>query len=210
MKLSFTSVVVAAVAAVVNAAILTNPDYSGITAGVPFTITWSGASGPVTIILKNGPAGNLKTVAVLTDGETDGSFTWTPSKSLPDGTYAFEIKDSSGINYSPQFELSGGAASSATSATSSSATKTSDSSSDTKSSTSAKSSSTASSTTSSNTTITTSTSATTQGPTSARTTTSSTSSTSTARTTANLNNGHHFASPLAFVLVTVATLVFMN
>jgi len=211
MKFSLASVVVAAAAALVNAAILTNTDYS-VSAGVPFTITWSGASGPVTITLKNGPSGDLKTVDVIADGETDGSFTWTPDKSLPAGTYAFEIKDASGINYSPQFELKGGAASSsgASSATSSSTATKTTSSSDTKSTTGTSSKST--STSISNTTMTTSTTATTQSgsTTTTRTSTSSTSSTPTRTPVPNANNGQHFASPLAFILVTVAALVFMN
>lgn len=39
---------------------LTNSDYSGITAGVPFEITWSGQSegSTVALLLKNGDAGN--------------------------------------------------------------------------------------------------------------------------------------------------------
>lgn len=35
---------------------LTNTDYSGITVGVPFNITWGGQTGLVTLKLKNGPA----------------------------------------------------------------------------------------------------------------------------------------------------------
>lgn len=60
----------------------TNSDYSGITAGKPFVLTWNGdapvctlnhsllhqpkTQQPVTITLASGPAENLKTVAVLT------------------------------------------------------------------------------------------------------------------------------------------------
>lgn len=43
----------------------TNTDFS-VEAGKPFKLTWDGASGPVTILLKSGPSGNLKTVSTLT------------------------------------------------------------------------------------------------------------------------------------------------
>jgi hypothetical protein len=36
-----------------------------IQAGVPFDITWADASGPVTLLLLNGPATNLATVATI-------------------------------------------------------------------------------------------------------------------------------------------------
>jgi hypothetical protein len=89
-----------------------------VTAGVSTTITWAGAadSSPVTIILKKGDAHNLQTVAVLTDTASGGSFTWTPDKSLPDGSnYAFFI--SQGLdetNYSGMFVLTGGSTAAAT------------------------------------------------------------------------------------------------
>ena len=43
----------------------TNPDFS-VQDGKPFKLTWTGAQGPVSILLKNGPSGNLKTVSTLT------------------------------------------------------------------------------------------------------------------------------------------------
>ena len=44
-------------ASIANALVaLTNSDYSGITVGVPFNVTWAGQVGLVTLKLKNGPA----------------------------------------------------------------------------------------------------------------------------------------------------------
>lgn len=109
MKFTISSIILAGLATA--QVILTNSDYSGIEAGEPFTITWSDATGPVTLTLKNGPADDLSTVSEITSGQSGESFTWTPSESLPSGTYAFEISDGSDINYSPRFQISGGAAS---------------------------------------------------------------------------------------------------
>jgi hypothetical protein len=44
--------------------ILTNSNYV-IKAGEPFTFTWTGNTGPVTLTLKNGPNTALKTVQVI-------------------------------------------------------------------------------------------------------------------------------------------------
>ena len=54
----------AAILAVAKAVEITNTatELANITAGVPVTITWSGAEGPVTLLLKDGPATNLQTV----------------------------------------------------------------------------------------------------------------------------------------------------
>ncbi|KAI8302481.1 hypothetical protein K4K59_000469 [Colletotrichum sp. SAR11_240] len=103
---TFSATLVAAFAAVAQAVQLTNSDFA-ITAGQPFTITWSGATGAVTINLKNGASTDLKTVAAITTGATGNSFTWTPSASLPADTYAIEITDGSETNYSGQFQISG-------------------------------------------------------------------------------------------------------
>ncbi|RYP76148.1 hypothetical protein DL771_001972 [Monosporascus sp. 5C6A] len=120
MKFTISSIVFAGLATA--RVILTNSDFSDITAGEPFTITWSDATGPVTLTLKDGPADDLSTVSVITSGQTGESFTWTPSESLPSGTYALEISDGSDINYSSQFEVSGGAASGSSTVTLSTAT----------------------------------------------------------------------------------------
>ena len=58
------ALVAAAMLAIAKAVEITNTaaELSNITAGVPVTITWSGAQGPVTLLLKDGPASNLQTV----------------------------------------------------------------------------------------------------------------------------------------------------
>lgn len=103
--------------AVSEAVQLTNTaqDYNGVTAGKPFTITWTAASGPVTILLKTGPSTNLRTVSTIASGQTGTSYVWTPDSATPSGTYAFEIQDSTGPNYSVQFPITGTASPSSTS-----------------------------------------------------------------------------------------------
>ncbi|KAL3419958.1 hypothetical protein PVAG01_08457 [Phlyctema vagabunda] len=87
-----------------------------VAAGSPFEITWSDATGPVTITLKNGPSTALNDVSTIASGLSGTSFTWTPSASLTDGPYALEIEDSTGPNYSVQFPISGASAASGSSA----------------------------------------------------------------------------------------------
>ncbi|KAK6948459.1 hypothetical protein Daesc_010225 [Daldinia eschscholtzii] len=112
MKVSFVSTVLAALPAWVNAVVITNSNFNGIETGKAFEITWSDAVGPVSLTLKDGPSDNLKTVSELTSGETGTSYTWVPSSSLTSGTYALEINDGTDVNYSEQFQISGGSASS--------------------------------------------------------------------------------------------------
>ncbi len=49
--------------------VFTNSDLSGITAGAPFNLTWSGASGTTTLTLvngtENGASSNVNTVDVI-------------------------------------------------------------------------------------------------------------------------------------------------
>jgi hypothetical protein len=63
----FTKIAIAAATIGLAAAqvLFTNSDFSGIEAGEPFEITWTGNVGPVTLTLKNGPADNQEEVAVL-------------------------------------------------------------------------------------------------------------------------------------------------
>jgi hypothetical protein len=42
---------------------------TGLTAGSTYNITWSGASGPVTLFLKNGDPTNLQTVSTIASKE---------------------------------------------------------------------------------------------------------------------------------------------
>ncbi|KAK1476112.1 hypothetical protein CCUS01_05216 [Colletotrichum cuscutae] len=102
---SFTSVLVAGFAAMAQAVQLTNTNFN-VQAGQAFEITWSDASGPVTLTLKNGPSTDLKTVSTIATGQSGTSFSWTPSSTLPTDQYAIEISDSTGTpNYSEQFTL---------------------------------------------------------------------------------------------------------
>lgn len=63
----FTNLVVAAAGFVAARAALelTDTTYAGIAVGKAFNITYSGASGSVTLILQNGPATNLKDVETI-------------------------------------------------------------------------------------------------------------------------------------------------
>ncbi|KAI2619357.1 Ser-Thr-rich glycosyl-phosphatidyl-inositol-anchored membrane family-domain-containing protein [Hypomontagnella submonticulosa] len=171
MKFIVASTLLAALPAWVHAVIITNSNFDNIQVGKPFEITWSEATGPVTLTLKDGPKDNLETVSQLISGATGESYSWTPASSLPSGTYAIEINDGTDVNYSQQFEVTGGSSSStsasSTGSRTSSTTITSTTSSETTSSTSSTTSSTSQST---------STSGTTSGTTSTSTSTRSSSS----------------------------------
>jgi hypothetical protein len=204
MKLSV-GAVLAFAASVLAQAKFTNSNFD-VVEGEPFTLTWDNAEGPVTITLVTGPSGNLKPVTVVTSTGSDGEFTWTP-EGLPSGTYAFEIVDGTSVkNWSKQFEYTGtGTITTTTTPTSTAKSSTSTEESSTTSSSSETTeteSSTTSSEEASSTTFTTTT--TEQAETSTRATSTPTGS------PPDLNNGQRFASPLGFVLVTVAALVFFN
>jgi hypothetical protein len=126
MHLSTALLAAAAFTGLASAVEFTNSVFNNVTAGESFTFTWTDASGPVTITLKNGPRDDLQDVQVVTSGETGESFTWQVPASLEADTYAFEIEDSEGVpNYSIQFELIGGAEPSASASADSSAVATS-------------------------------------------------------------------------------------
>jgi hypothetical protein len=74
MKVVISSVVLAVLAGLANAKVmLTNSAFDGIEAGKTFEITWTDAQGPVTLTLKNGAEGDLKTVGVLTSAYLDAT-----------------------------------------------------------------------------------------------------------------------------------------
>ncbi|MCJ1463922.1 hypothetical protein MMC07_002531 [Pseudocyphellaria aurata] len=93
---------------------------TSVKAGVPTELKWIGGdNSAVTITLRQGDSNDLKDVAVLTSTGTGGSFTWTPSKSLPDAdNYALQISQGSEINYTGLFSLSGGGSSTGSSSAS--------------------------------------------------------------------------------------------
>lgn len=203
MKLSFGAVLAFAASAL--AVKFTNSNFD-VEEGEPFTITWQDAEGPVTITLVEGPEKNLKPVTVITTSGSDGSFTWTP-EDLPSGTYAFEIIDDTNVkNWSLRFQYTG----TGTVTTTETPTSTAESSTSTEASTTTTSSSSETSSES------TSTESEASSTTFAMSTTTEDAQTSTSATSTptgsppDLNNGQRFASPLGFVLVTVAALVFFN
>lgn len=61
---SYTAVILAALAAAANAVQFTNVAINP-EPGKPFELTWSGAEGPVTILLKSGSSDNLKTIDTI-------------------------------------------------------------------------------------------------------------------------------------------------
>ncbi|KAE8148416.1 hypothetical protein BDV25DRAFT_168430 [Aspergillus avenaceus] len=75
---------------------------STIYAGEPATVDWVGDPNvPTTIILRKGAAKHLDDVEVLTTEGRGGTFTWTPSEEIADGTdYALQIQQAASINYS--------------------------------------------------------------------------------------------------------------
>lgn len=120
----------------------TNTDFSGITVGSPFNITWSGATSDITLKLKNGPTNAQLLVETIgskfskpplkidiecfTGGLTGTYHVWTPESTLVDGTYNLEIDhDSDPPNYSIQFTISGGLLSSTSGSSTTSASVTS-------------------------------------------------------------------------------------
>lgn len=61
----YTAFLFAILASIVAALEFTNPSYSGLAVGQPFAITWTGATGDVTIKLKNGISTDLQDVLVI-------------------------------------------------------------------------------------------------------------------------------------------------
>ncbi|KAI1203908.1 Ser-Thr-rich glycosyl-phosphatidyl-inositol-anchored membrane family-domain-containing protein [Nemania serpens] len=170
MKVTLSSVVLAALLGLVNAKVhLTNSNFDGIEAGSTFKITWDDAEGPVTLTLKNGPSDDLKDVETITANASGKSFVWPVDPALTTGNYAIEITDGTDVNYSKAFSVEGTAPSSSSSATPSS----------TSSSTSSTSSSSSSSSSTESSSTKTSSSATSSSSTASSSTITSTSSTQT-------------------------------
>ncbi|KAK1752184.1 hypothetical protein QBC47DRAFT_433152 [Echria macrotheca] len=96
----------------IAAVAFTNTEFD-VQIGKPFTLTWTGASGSVTITLQDASSGtsNLKTVLTVVSSTQSTSYTWTPPSSLSSGTYAFKIADVAGdtvtTDYSATFPIVG-------------------------------------------------------------------------------------------------------
>ncbi|KFZ18444.1 hypothetical protein V501_01221 [Pseudogymnoascus sp. VKM F-4519 (FW-2642)] len=95
----------------------TNTDYTSISAGKAFTITWSPTTtGAVSLVLVKGNPAALTTVSTIASSlDNSGSFNWTPDSSIAKGSdYALKIVDDTDatiVNYTLQFPIdSAGAA----------------------------------------------------------------------------------------------------
>ncbi|KKF95980.1 hypothetical protein CFO_g1685 [Ceratocystis platani] len=120
MKASTVISYAAALASSVTAVQFTNSAVQP-TAGEPFTLTWTDATGPVNIYVVTGPNQNaLEEVNTVGTGLTGGSTTVTLNAAdFASGTYAFKIVDGSEDNFSSAFALVGtGSASSSSASTS--------------------------------------------------------------------------------------------
>jgi hypothetical protein len=71
--------------------------------GIPFTITWTGNRGPVTVTLMNGLDADLQEVLVIVSDYNAQEYTWTPPPTLPDGSYLLRVEDAGSTDYSPRF-----------------------------------------------------------------------------------------------------------
>jgi len=78
------------------ALVFTNPSLAGLTAGAPFNLTWSGASGTTTVTLQNGTANDLETVTVIASDISESFLEWSPYPFTPTGSYVVRLKDTSG------------------------------------------------------------------------------------------------------------------
>ncbi|KFZ01884.1 hypothetical protein V500_00578 [Pseudogymnoascus sp. VKM F-4518 (FW-2643)] len=100
----------------------TNTDYSTISAGQAFTITWSPTTtGPVSLVLVKGDPAALTTVSTIASGlDNSGSLEWTPGSSIAKGSdYALKIVDDADatiVNYTLQFPIDSDGTASSTAA----------------------------------------------------------------------------------------------
>jgi len=117
----FTQAFVAALsAAVAQAVIITNADFSNIAAGGSFPITFSGAVGQVTVFLATGtPQNVIQGPAIGSAAGPSGSIPWTPKSG---GSFALKIIDDGAPesevnpNFSGFFTVAGDVASTSTTA----------------------------------------------------------------------------------------------
>jgi hypothetical protein len=71
--------------------------------GLPFTITWTGNRGPVTVTLMNGLDADLQPVLVIVSDYIAQEYTWTPAPTLPADSYLLRVEDAGSTDYSPRF-----------------------------------------------------------------------------------------------------------
>ncbi|KAL2265834.1 hypothetical protein VTJ83DRAFT_6934 [Remersonia thermophila] len=88
----------------VSAAVaFTNQEYY-LHAGSPFTITWEGNRGPVSLALMKGPDENLKEVVSIVEEYEGTEYTWTPPADLEPNSYIIRLRDAGSTDYSPRFK----------------------------------------------------------------------------------------------------------
>jgi len=94
---------------------------SSVVAGKSYTFKFTGATGPATVILREGASSDLKTISTITESATGGEFTWNVPTSLKtDNDYALQISAAgSGTNFWAM-SIAGGTAPASTSSSSSS------------------------------------------------------------------------------------------
>ncbi|KAL1842457.1 hypothetical protein VTJ49DRAFT_5194 [Mycothermus thermophilus] len=90
-------------ARVLAAVAFTNQEYY-LHAGSPFTITWEGNRGPISLALMNGPDENLKEVISIVEDYEGTEYTWTPPADLKADSYILRLRDAGSTDYSPRFK----------------------------------------------------------------------------------------------------------
>ncbi|PVH79137.1 hypothetical protein DL98DRAFT_229457 [Cadophora sp. DSE1049] len=78
------------------ALVFINPSLAGLTAGAPYNLTWSGASGTTTVTLQNGTANDLETVTIVGSEISESFLEWSPYAFTPTGSYVLHLEDTSG------------------------------------------------------------------------------------------------------------------
>ena len=120
LVLSALAALATAQSAVLSFTNVPNPITDGQAQAITFRT--NDTSSPVTITLRQGLAGDLQDVEVLTSDATNGQFVWTPSTSLPNGNdYALQITQNDQVNYFGPFSVQGASASASSYKASSSA-----------------------------------------------------------------------------------------
>lgn len=91
------------------AVVLTNSEYN-VQFGVPFTLGWTDAAGPVTIELIGGDSSTtLQSLQTLGTNVEGNEFTWTPGEIPGAAVYAFRVFDGvteDGISFAFSIQVS--------------------------------------------------------------------------------------------------------
>ncbi|CZT13715.1 hypothetical protein WAI453_008120 [Rhynchosporium graminicola] len=71
----------------------TNPSLAGLTAGVPYNLSWSGAAGTTTLTLQTGTGNSFDDVEIIASGIQQSFLVWTLPSTIPTGQYIIQLKD---------------------------------------------------------------------------------------------------------------------